>query len=98
MREQVENHIALVGTRTHNALYALEGLLGVAAGHVLLHAIEDLLDIYPDVSGTDRVSFAAFKILSYNTVNFLVVATKNLWNVRVFRLDVEHGVALCVVQ
>ena len=55
MGEKIDYYIVRIGVRSNDSVNALQRLLSVATGDVLLHAVKDLLDINPDIPGSNRI-------------------------------------------
>ena len=79
-----------LGACPDDAIDALQRFLRVAAGDVFLHAVENLLDIDPDVAGADRFGLAALEIFREHAADFLIITAEDFRNVGVFGFDVEN--------
>ena len=96
--KKVDHEIVSIGACSQDTLDALQRLLGIAAGDVLLDSVEDLLDVYPNVACPDGIGSTAFDILGSSSVDLLVVPAQYLGNLRVLRVDVKRRRAYDVIQ
>lgn len=90
MSKEIRNTIACLRTGKHQPLDTLQRFLCVAPVDVFLHAIKDLLDIDPDVAGTDICGFASLKILGLFSIHFLVISTKDFGNLSILNGKTEE--------
>ena len=89
MGEQINNSISRIRACPDYAFNTFQGLLSIATRDIFFHAVENLLDIDPDISGTNRIGFATFQVFCYNAIDFLIIASKDFWDISVFCLDVK---------
>src|SRR4029078_1436540 len=82
----------------NDPLNRLQRLLGIAAGHILMHSVEDLLDVYPDIARANRIRLATFAIFGAAAADLLVIAPQNLRDVGIFCGDIEAGLATSIIE
>jgi len=76
--EEIQDHVVLLRAGSDNAFDAFERFLGVATRYILLHPIENLLNIDPHISRPYGIGLTAFQVLGQRPVNHFIIAPKNL--------------------
>ena len=91
MGEKINDQVAGPGTGVYDARNGFERFLCVAARNVFFQAIENLLNVYPDIAGTNVSRFAPFYVLCFPAIYRFVVTPQNLRDVRVLNLKVGRA-------
>src|SRR4029078_9490647 len=96
MGEWIEHGATFARRAPNDPLNRLQRLLGIAAGHILMHSVEDLLDVYPDIARANRIPLCTFVIFGAAAADLLVIAPQNLRDVGIFCGDIEAGLATSI--
>lgn len=96
MSKEIGDEISFFAGRSDYPFDGFEGFLRVASGDVFVHAVEDLLDVDPDISGTNAIGLAPFEVFCFFTVYRFIISFEYFWDVGIYNGKVR--VAFCVVQ
>ena len=94
--KKIRDEAAFPRAGQNQPFYALQGFLGIAPVDIFLHAIEDLLNINPNIAWPEVVGLASLKILGHLAIDRFVIPAQDFGNLRV--LHIEFRFSLCVIE